>query len=89
MPKINLEYDTETKQLVCNCDEDEVEMVSQVCFYKDGDQYRMEINMKEEENGMREYTSLVASKQKDSIKFGKYFLVPTTNWFTNVIQNKN
>lgn len=88
MAKINLEYDTETKQLLCKCDEDEV-MMNQASFYKDGDQYRMEIGMKEEKSGMRKYTSLVASKQKDSVDFGKYFLVPTANWFNNVIKNKN
>jgi hypothetical protein len=78
MPKVNIEYDTESKKLTCSCD-GVTQDAEYVGFYKNGDDaHSMEIGLKsEKKSGMMKYTKLYASEQEAS---------PT--WFSKIL-NRN
>lgn len=84
-----LEYDTESKKAKCMCDEEEVEFGYAGFYCDDEGRCRMEVGMKtKEEGGLKKYTTLVASKVKDSIPFGKYFLTTASNnWFNKIFKS--
>ena len=91
MAQVTIVFDTETKDCICKVGDQEVKadyiaFYNQECYGTKG--YSMEVGLvKEEKDGIRKYTRLMATKEPKSIQFGELYLSEAKkDWFSNILK---